>query len=548
MRRFAIILCAFTALLQAGCRTAAKPGKSELLSSDPPLAVNESGPPSIFEQLPSAVREPAAASAPSAAMAATTPERPAANLAAANDTPPPMAERVAKSPARAASTSPPANAPASDAEVGQAIAELVAAGALDAAAEQQLQSDLAKTDPALRGQLVQLLRTSLTARTAAPTPAAAASTQPRTAIGENPIAADGSLSPANAQAAAAARPRAKKPIPPPVEPEAAVEPEAVVADDSDKPLAEARDASGRANEKTSPVRQAAYTETADSPASAQAAEQDNHPDAPPRTVAAPQVLPAVASSAAKRSAEQPLPAEDSLDWQEHLDAAIAKLSTTLGDKPETHEDVGRHAMLRMLYLIDGKRDMALSPIAGAPPTQHDFWSKELYGLASYLDSERNPNLGRRAAEAANHLREASARLGEMATLSVRNLTFCTEVKSYGIYKKFEHYDFVASQEVLLYAEVENFKSTHGEQGYHTALKGSYEILDSKGARVVEQEFPITEEHCQNPRRDFFVRYFVTLPPHIYGGQYTLHLYIVDENSHKMDHATIEFSIKSKAGS
>ena len=43
--------------------------------------------------------------------------------------------------------------------------------------------------------------------------------------------------------------------------------------------------------------------------------------------------------------------------------------------------------------------------------------------------------------------------------------------------------------------------------YHTALKASYQILDERGARVDEKEFALTEEYCQNPRRDFFIRYF-----------------------------------------
>ena len=89
------------------------------------------------------------------------------------------------------------------------------------------------------------------------------------------------------------------------------------------------------------------------------------------------------------------------------------------------------------------------------------------------------------------------------------------------------YEFHSGQEVLLYAEVENFKSAATEQGFHTALRSSYQILDNRGARVDQKEFEITEEHCQNPRRDYFIRYFVWMPKRIYGGTYTLQLTIED---------------------
>jgi hypothetical protein len=144
-----------------------------------------------------------------------------------------------------------------------------------------------------------------------------------------------------------------------------------------------------------------------------------------------------------------------------------------------------------------------------------------------------------------HLRDANLKLGDMATLSVRNLAFATEVHSYGVYKKFERYEFHPGQEVLLYAEVENFKSAASEQGFHTALKSSYQILDNRGARVDQKEFEITEEHCQNPRRDYFIRYFVWMPKRVYGGTYTLQLTIEDTLSQKIGQASIEFTVADK---
>lgn len=234
-----------------------------------------------------------------------------------------------------------------------------------------------------------------------------------------------------------------------------------------------------------------------------------------------------------------------MDWREHLEAAIAQLESETSDPPATTAAIGRYAGLRLLYLVDGRRDAALKPISGIPPAQQDFWAKELFALTTYLDTDRTTDESRRAAAASISLREAAARLGEVATLSVHNLAFCTEVTSYGVFKKFAKYEFHAGQEVLLYAEVENFKSVQNEKGFHTALKSSYEILDSHGARVDQKEFEITAEDCQNPRRDYFIRYFVWMPKRIYGGTYTLQLSIEDTQSQKIGQSSIEFTIQEK---
>jgi hypothetical protein len=231
------------------------------------------------------------------------------------------------------------------------------------------------------------------------------------------------------------------------------------------------------------------------------------------------------------------------DWQQSLQAAINALESANREPPQSQSEVGRHAALRMLYLLAGRKDDALRPIAGIAPSQQDFWSQEVYGLATVLDTDRNPETNRRSAEAVERLRDATSRLSEHATLAVKNLGLCTEVASFGVYKPFDKLEFKAGQEALLYAEVDNFKSVRGEKGYRTALRSSYQILDSHGARVDSQEFDVTEEHCQNQRRDFFMRYHIWIPKRIYGGRYTLQLTIEDTLSQKIGQSSIEFDVK-----
>ena len=229
--------------------------------------------------------------------------------------------------------------------------------------------------------------------------------------------------------------------------------------------------------------------------------------------------------------------------RQRLVEAIAAMEAEVPKNPSTPAEVAQHARLRMLYAAAGRKDDALQPLPGAPPAAQQFMSKELEGLSAWLDAEATPDDARRAADARPALVEALAKLAEAAPLLVRNLAFCTEVQSYGCNKRFEKYEFQQNQEVLLYAEVENFVSEPTPKGFHTSLRSIYQILDSHGQRVAEHAFPPTDEHCQNPRRDFFIGFHLRLPKRMDPGKYSLRLSIEDLKCAKAGEASIDFSIK-----
>ncbi|MBA4019823.1 MAG: hypothetical protein C0483_21875 [Pirellula sp.] len=240
-------------------------------------------------------------------------------------------------------------------------------------------------------------------------------------------------------------------------------------------------------------------------------------------------------------AERPASATED-DWRQSLASSIEALERLTTEPPGSAQEVTRHAWLRMLYLTAGRRDDALKPIPGIGPAEQDFWREQLYALAACLDTERQTDAAKRSAEARMHLAKADARLGESGTLAVRNLAFCTQVSSYGVYEKFEDYKFKPNQPLILYAEVQNFKSEESSKGFHTALRSSYQILDGQGRRVAENDLALTEEYCRNQRRDYFLRYFLSVPDRIYDGNYTLQLTIVDTLSQKIGTSTIEFTV------
>jgi len=237
------------------------------------------------------------------------------------------------------------------------------------------------------------------------------------------------------------------------------------------------------------------------------------------------------------------------DWQSQVSSAAAALESQLSRTPKTTDQqeaarqAAEHARLRMLYMLAGRRDDALQPIPSLPPSMQDFWSKQLFGLATWLDAS-GASESVRTANTQQILDEAVGRLGESAPLVVRNLSFCTKIVNYGCTNPFDKDEFTPGQMVLLYAEVENFATRQAQDGFHTALRSSYRIFDSHDRQVDSYTFNELEDHCQSQRRDFFITHPMYLPSHqVYPGRYTLVLTIEDLTSGKAGQSSIPFTVK-----
>ena len=229
-------------------------------------------------------------------------------------------------------------------------------------------------------------------------------------------------------------------------------------------------------------------------------------------------------------------------WDGHLQQAIFELEKTLQNPPGSTEEVQQHLRLRLLQQLAGQDEQALSPIAGASPSMQDYWSKQMFTIATFLDSQRQPDDKRRAAGSLVHLDQARAKLSELAKLQIRNLTFVDSVDGYGVYQQREATQFQPGQQVSMYCEIENFQCISTKTGYQTLLATSYEVVDLNGQRVDGRDFPEVEDFCQNVRRDFHMQYGIDLPTRIYPGKYELKLVVTDRHSHKIGQASVPFEI------
>ncbi len=233
----------------------------------------------------------------------------------------------------------------------------------------------------------------------------------------------------------------------------------------------------------------------------------------------------------------------SSDWHSHLAAAIRAMeaSSTAGASGEN--DIALQARLRMLYLLAGRRDDAMRPLPAAPRATQEYWSSQIYGLATWMDTERTPDPARRAAETKRILSEALNQLGDAAPLAVRNLTFCTAVQYYGSFDAVKSPEFTPGQKVLLYAEVENFRTEPSPKGFHTAVKFNWQIFDSRGNRLGDFASAASEENSLTPKHEFFLTKWFYLPAPMSSGKYTLQFTVEDVLGHKVGQSSIEMTIK-----
>jgi hypothetical protein len=232
-------------------------------------------------------------------------------------------------------------------------------------------------------------------------------------------------------------------------------------------------------------------------------------------------------------------------WQQSVQKAVADLERHVSPSPTTTAEVHQHVSLRMLRLLAGDTEKALEPIPHISPTEQDYWSRQLFALATYLDHHSQPDDKRRAAASVTHLDDAVANLRELGALTLRNLSFCKNVYGYGSFESYDSDAFTPGQHVSLYVEVENFRSTSSDKGFNTSLGSTYEVLDDKGKRVASGDFPDVNDCCRNRRRDFHIQFGLTLPENVQPGRYQLQLVVKDHQSDKIGNAKASFEIRGK---
>jgi hypothetical protein len=235
---------------------------------------------------------------------------------------------------------------------------------------------------------------------------------------------------------------------------------------------------------------------------------------------------------------------------ELIDALEAEIRQLRSDSTGDEHLAKLEEQLRLVYLTAGRLDEAVTTIDSLEPPQREAYKHLMFGLGVWLSPDEARRQPLRGAKVLHSLRDATGELAAASKLEVRNLVFCERVDYFGWYTEFPRKEFQPKQQVILYAEIENFAAEHkGPAGYETELQGSYEILDSSGQVVASRQLQLDKEICRNYRRDYFLAYRIYLPDNIAPGRYRLELTVEDHKARekypgrKLGEGMIEFTIR-----
>jgi len=239
-----------------------------------------------------------------------------------------------------------------------------------------------------------------------------------------------------------------------------------------------------------------------------------------------------------------------LKWRDELQKIVAVAASEAAQTSPGTTDaeklayIEKQVHLRMIYILAGQPAKSLEPIPGLDQTDQEFWQNVFWGVSNYFDKAAVADPGDRATQTIAQLRTAVRQLQEKSKLELRNVAFCQKISSYGNYERFKRDEFTAGQPVMVYAELENFKSEATADGpYRTALKSTIEIFDSRGQLVESKPFNTDTDYCSVPRRDYYISYELSIPQRIGLGPHTLKLTVEDEISQKLATYSVNFTVK-----
>jgi hypothetical protein len=232
-------------------------------------------------------------------------------------------------------------------------------------------------------------------------------------------------------------------------------------------------------------------------------------------------------------------------WSHELNQSVVALEKYLEAGSDLEPATRQHheMTLRLLYLAQRNLESAKRPIQGANPREQEYLDHQLTALFQATNPDANPSRPRHWAQVAAEQKLADRQLSALSNLLVSPPVFCTQVDGFGATHKFDKNCFKPEQQVLLYCELEHVTSQRVREGYESRIRGTYEIRDSQGKRIVEQILPMEPDVCSSQRRDYFLVYMIYMPPNIESGKYELVLSMEDLTGNKFGTSKSEFEIK-----
>ena len=271
------------------------------------------------------------------------------------------------------------------------------------------------------------------------------------------------------------------------------------------------------------------------------------------TLGATTPLPTAAEAAT--SATDAVEATDAAQGSEALlEPLIAQVEEELAQWPTLADGNPRNELewrrrqtdLRMLYLIAGRSAESIRVIESLPEKEQEFWQSMMLAMESYRRSDDSAARAEQLTETLEYVRTASRQLQPLSTMKIRRLNFCNRIDGFGSFSVFPTSDFNAGQPLLLYAEIENYRSEMTSDGqYRSEFAARIEFFREGETEPIASrtiQLPKIEDLCSAERTDYFQSYELTVPS-LSPGRYTLRLHVEDQLSLQTATTELPFDIR-----
>lgn len=226
----------------------------------------------------------------------------------------------------------------------------------------------------------------------------------------------------------------------------------------------------------------------------------------------------------------------SLNSPETATILPATLREMLDELPEdaTGTDLRGQIVQRLLHAAGGDAERARKPLTMATREQQEVCGKFVEAVLAL----REVNGGRPENEMASVLAplvELRETLAAVVDLKLPTIEVCRAVRGFGQYEVMTP-TFVAGRdnEFVLYAEVGDFVSERGSDGWYKSVFGlKVAVLSRSGDVVQEVTAPEMVDRCRTRRQDCFVSPLVRLPKTLSPGEYVVKVTISDKIGEKV---------------
>ncbi len=237
-----------------------------------------------------------------------------------------------------------------------------------------------------------------------------------------------------------------------------------------------------------------------------------------------------------------------------LGPLIAQLEQELSEWPRLPNGIPRNEAewrrrqtdLRMLYLVAGRAAESIRVIEALPEKEQEFWQSMMLAVDAYRRTDDSTERSEHLAETLDYVRAASRQLQPLSSLKIRRLNFCNRIDGFGMFNVFPTSEFNAGQPLLLYAEIENYKSEMSPDGqYRSEFAAMIEFLRAGETEPIASRtirLPEIEDLCATERTDYFQSYELTVPS-LSPGKYTLRLRVRDQFSLQTATTDLPFEIR-----